>query len=1129
MRCSQCTTENPDGNRFCDSCGALLAKICAACHHPNRADAKFCGGCGKSLADAGSQASARPLSAADYTPQHLATRILESRLALEGERKQVTVLFADIRSSMELIQELDPEQALERLDPALKAMMEAVHRYEGMVNRVQGDGIMALFGAPIAHEDHAVRACLAGRAMLDAVAKLDGTPLRIRVGLNSGEVVVRSIGNDLSMDYDAVGQTVHLAHRIEQLAASGTACLTASTLRLARGFIETRALGPFEVRGLSAPIEVFELIAAAGRSRWEVRAAAHPLTPFVGRDAEMAVLSNALKRADAGRGQIVAIVGEPGVGKSRLVHEFLASTSGTGSTVLRTGTTPHDRNTPFLLVAQLIRSWLGVHDRDGQAEIGRKLGEAVAGIDGQLSVELAPLRSLLDLPNEDPEWERLDPPRRRQRIRHAVRLLMLRVAAVNPVILVVEDLHWIDVESQAVLDAIAEGLGAARLLLFATYRPEYRHEWSSRGYYSLIRADPLEAEAADELLRSLLGSSEELESLRRRLIERTEGTPLFIEETVRMLVETGVLISEPNRYRLTRSLDEVEIPQSVQAVLAARVDRLPTEARRLLQVASVIGKNIPLILLRAVANIPENRLRQQLTELHAFEFLYEVTLPSGMEYTFKHALTHDVTYDGMLLTHRRAMHARVMRAIEETYPDRLEEFTERLAGHALKGEAWQEAVDYSYKAGQRANVRWAHREAIAHFNRALDALAHLPKSRATIDRAIEIRLGLRVALGAAGGHVQIRECLEEAEKLAKSVDDRPRLALINISKCTTSTILGALEEAIEAGRLGREIADKLNDGTAIVNASYALGQAHWYRGDFQAAERVLSASRALLTGDLRHRYSGMTGTGSVLCLGCLANIHSFMGAFEQAFACSQEAGEIARETGRPYDLSYAHIAHGLAFLMRGDTDLAIEDFEEALRFCRAGEVRLLIPATARYLGRAYALAGRLDEARTLLEDSVEQSKSQALPVLVAWCGSALAWTYLLSGMRDHAEVAGTAALELSRQHQLRPVEVHALRLLGVLYTEGDRNESSRAETYCREAVALAGHIAMLPEVAHCHRDLAEILSRADRPSEARMELSAALKLYRSMGMERCAGETDASLALLPDRSGSGSRLRRRQP
>ncbi|MFI4986193.1 MAG: adenylate/guanylate cyclase domain-containing protein, partial [Alphaproteobacteria bacterium] len=326
MKCGGCHSENPDGNRFCDRCGEPLARACPSCGYENRADAKFCGGCGGPLAAGAAPpdpppAAAKPLSVADYTPQHLAARILSSRLTLAGERKQVTVLFADIRGSTELIQGLDPEQALEQLDPGLRVMMDAVHRYEGVVSRVQGDGIMALFGAPIAHEDHAVRACLAAHAMLDAIARLEGSRLRIRVGMNSGEVVVRSVGNDLSLEYDAVGFTVHLAARMEQTAAPGTACLSPSTRKLASGFIEVRSLGARDVKGMTEPVEVFELVAITGLARWDVRVAAHGLSRFVGRTTELAVLLDAAKRTIAGRGQIVAIVGEPGVGKSRLVHE----------------------------------------------------------------------------------------------------------------------------------------------------------------------------------------------------------------------------------------------------------------------------------------------------------------------------------------------------------------------------------------------------------------------------------------------------------------------------------------------------------------------------------------------------------------------------------------------------------------------------------------------------------------------------------------------------------------------------------------------------------------------------------------------------------------------------------------
>ncbi|HKO06507.1 MAG TPA: AAA family ATPase [Alphaproteobacteria bacterium] len=1113
MRCGGCHSDNPEGNRFCDRCGAPLARACAACGYENRADAKFCGGCGKALEQAApspspAPAGPRPLTVADYTPQHLAARILSSRLTLAGERKQVTVLFADIRGSTELIHGLDPEVALERLDPGLKVMMEAVHRYEGVVSRVQGDGIMALFGAPIAHEDHAVRACFAARAMLDGIARLEGTPLRIRVGMNSGEVVVRSVGNDLSLEYDAVGITVHLASRMEQIAAPGTACLSASTLKLARGFVEVRPLGAREVKGIAAPVEAFELGKITGRARWEVRAAAHGLSRFVGRETEMALLSDALKRTLAGRGQIAGIVGEPGVGKSRLVHEFLNAQPATECTVLRVGAMPHDRHTPFLLIAQLLRAWLGVADRDRQSEIGKKLTTAVAEIDGQLLAALAPLKSLLDLPPEDAEWERLDPPLRRQRMRDAVRLLLLKASAPKPLILVVEDLHWIDEESEAVLNAVAAGLGAARLLLLATFRPEYRHDWARHGYFSQVRANPLAEKAADELLQFMLGDGKGLEALRRRLIARCEGTPFFLEEMVRALSETGVLVEA----RLTRSLEEIDIPHSVQAVLAARIDRLSAQNRGVLQIASVIGKDVPLSLLQAVAAMSEAQLHERLDELRAAEFLYEVNLATGMEFTFKHALTHEVAYESMLLTRRRELHTQLVRAIEATYPDRLDELTERLAHHALTGEMWAQAVDYCFKAGQRANQRSAHREAIAYFRRALDALAHLPEERANIDRAIDIRLGLRIALAAAGKHLEIRTCLEEAEALAKSIDNKPRLALINISKCTILSVLGPLEEAIDAGRLGRDIATEMDDPASAISASYALGQAYWYRGDLQLAEEALLPSATRVSSGLELKSAGTTGSAAVLCVGCLANTYSFQGQFDKAFSSSAAALAIAMKTNRPYDLSYARIARGLAFLMKGELQPAIEDLEEALRVCRAGEIHLLVPAAARYLARAYALAQRAREAREIIEEALGLANMQTLASLQAWCGSSLALAHLVAGAWCEAEAAAAAALEHAQRHGYHPVETLALRSLALSFARRTPSELERAERLSRQALSVADKIGMRPEVAHCHADLAEIMRRSGHKTAAQRELATAIGLYRDMGMAWYIAQAEAASA-----------------
>jgi class 3 adenylate cyclase/tetratricopeptide (TPR) repeat protein len=1148
MQCGRCSASNPSGSRYCDTCGAPLQLVCAACNHANRPGARFCGGCGRELgAGAAPPGTAAPVPEAGSVallPPQLAARILSSRFAREGERKQVTVLFADIRGSTELIQELDPEQALHRLEPVLKAMADAVHRFGGTVNRMQGDGIMALFGAPLAHEDHAVRACFAARAMIDAVAQLGEDRVEIRVGLNSGEVVVRSIGNDLSMEYDAVGSTAHLAHRMEQIAAPGTACLTAKTAQLAGGFVEVRVQGTYDVKGISRPVEVFELIGAAGRTRWEVRASAHTLTRFVGRSMELTILADALRRAGTGRGQVVAIAGEAGMGKSRLAHEFLHGPLAEGWAWLAAAAMPHDRNTPYLLIAELLRSWLGVTDQDTQAEIDAKLSEAVAAIDERRVTDLAPLRSLLDVPVQDPNWEALDPLQRRARTHDAVRSVVLkiasgppgsrprgqeavrsvfvRIAAATPLILLVEDLHWADAESQAVLDAIVDSAGAARLLIIATYRPEYQNVWARHSYYSLVRLGPLESSAADTLLRDLLGDVADLDSLRRRIIDQTDGTPLFLEEMARTLVETGVVVSEPMRFRLTRSVDEVEIPDSVQAVIASRIDRLPVEHRTLLQIASVIGKDVPTVLLRVVADVPEEKLYRQIAELEAFEFLYEVSdSGSGSEYSFKHGLTHSVAYDGMLLRHRRALHARVMAAIEENYPDRLDEFTERLAEHALRGELWEKAVDYSYKAGQRANARSGYREAVGFFERALEAVARLPADRRTIDQAIEIRLGLRVALAATADLVRIRGHLEEAEALARSIDDRRRLAPILVSKSTILSNLGALDEAIEAGRLGQALAEELGDASCLVNAGFALGQAYWNRGDFPAALEALSRALEPVTGDARRRYAGTTGTASVLCLVSLSHTLCFMGQIDDALARAREALEIAEETGRPYDLSYTHAALGLAHLTAGDRANAVQHLEEALRLCRAGEIRLLLPHTIRYLARAYALVGRLDDAQFLLDEAMEQTKAQSLVPIHAWCAAALGLTQLLGGALAQAEDAAGAARELAARHGYRPLEAHATRLLGVIVAErgGDEAALRAAEALLAEAALLAREIGMRPELAHCQRNLADVFARSGRLGEAEAALEMAGELYRATGMHAYAAEVEATLAAA-DHSGA---------
>ena len=447
-----------------------------------------------------------------YTPSYLTEKILISRSALEGERKQVTVLFADIKDSTELIKDLDPEDAQKLLDPAIHIMMEAVHRFEGTVNQVLGDGIMALFGAPIAHEDHAVRACYTALAMQAAmrdyteeVRRHQGLELRIRVGLNSGEVVVRTIGNDLHMDYSAVGPTTHLAARMEQLATPGSIRLSSSTLRLVDGLVQVNALGPIPVKGMTDPVEVYELIGASTIKRRLQAAVTRGLTRFVGRETEIETLHHARERAASGHGQVVATVGEAGVGKSRLVYEFMHSHRTQGWLMLESASVSYGKATPYFPVVDLLKRYVHMEEGDEPRTIRAKVTGQLLTLDASLQETIPALLSLLDALPEDSPFLQLDPPQRRQRTLDGLKRILLRESQVQPLLLVCEDLHWIDSETQALLDSVVASLPTARLLLLVNYRPAYQHGWGSKTYYTQLRLDPLPPESADAFLDALLG------------------------------------------------------------------------------------------------------------------------------------------------------------------------------------------------------------------------------------------------------------------------------------------------------------------------------------------------------------------------------------------------------------------------------------------------------------------------------------------------------------------------------------------------------------------------------------------------------------------------------------------------
>ena len=806
-----------------------------------------------------------------YTPPYLAEKILTSRSALEGERKQVTVLFADLKGSMELLADRDPEEARQLLDPVLERMMAAVHRYEGTVNQVMGDGIMALFGAPLAHEDHAVRACYAALAMQAAVQqyaaevqRTHGVPLQMRVGLNAGEVVVRAIGNDLHMDYSAIGQTTHLAARMEQMAMPGSILITPAVLGLAEGYVQVRALGPMPVRGLDVPVEVFELVGASGIRRRLQAAAVRGLTRFVGRDTELAALGQALERAGAGQGQVVAVVGEAGVGKSRLVYECVHSPRTQGWLVLESASVSYGKATPYFPVIDLLKRYGHIEDADEPRTIRAKVTGQVLTLDETLQETIPALLWLLDALPEDSPFRTLDPPQRRQRLLDALKRVLLRESQVQPLLLVFEDLHWIDTETQALLDRLVESLPTARILLLVNYRPEYQHGWSNKTSYTQLRLDPLPPASADEVLQALLGDDPSLTPLKPLLIARTEGNPFFLEESVRALVETGVLVGERGAYRLAHALQSLQVPATVQAVLAARIDRLPPEEKRLLQTAAVIGMEVPLPLLQAIAEVPEESLQRSLAQLQATEFLYETRLFPEREYTFKHALTHEVAYGSLLLERRRVLHARIVEALEVLAGDRVAEQVERLAHHALRGEVWDKALAYCRQAGEKAMARSAYREAVGYFEQALSALPHLPEQRDTREQAIDLRLALRSALLPSGDFGRILACLREAEALAEALDDPLRLGQVSLFLSLHFYLRGAYDQAIAAAQRALALATAGGESSCTRWRTSYLGIAYQAQGDYRRAIDCLRQTVASLDGARRHERFGQVFLPAVL-------------------------------------------------------------------------------------------------------------------------------------------------------------------------------------------------------------------------------------------------------------------------
>ncbi|HET6369432.1 MAG TPA: AAA family ATPase [Pseudomonadales bacterium] len=1081
---------------------------CPRCGHPALAGARFCSACGTPLV--APPDPARFGSPGAYTPAHLAERIRGSREALAGERKQVTVLFADMQGSMELLADRDPEEAGRILDQVLEQMMEAVHRYEGTVNQVMGDGIMALFGAPLAHEDHAVRAAYAALRMQerigafgDRMQRAAGVPLQIRVGINSGEVMVRAIENDLSMSYTAVGPTVHLAARMEQMAKPGSILATADTVALGGGRVVTRSLGLIPVRGLHAPVEVHEVTGAATAPSRADAAAARGLSPFVGRDTERAALLAALDAAAGGGGPVVAMVGEAGVGKSRLVREFARLAREQGALVLETATVSYGRAVGHRAGIELNRRFFQIERGDNEAVAREKIAAGMRAVDRGLEDGVAAVQWLLGVPPAASPFLALDPGARRRRAVEVLVRLVDGLCARQPVVLVFEDLQWLDSEGAEALDYMATHM-PRRALLLVTYRPEHDDRWHRVPGYARLRLEPLAPPAAQALLASLLGPAEDTGPIGRLVAERGRGNPLFLEECVRSLADTGVLAGSRGAYRMIRPAATLEVPASVRAVLAARIDRLPAEQKRLLQAASVVGEDVPVPLLEAIVDLPVERVRAALDELRGAELLAEASLFPDPVYAFRHALAHDVAYASLLHEGRRALHARIVETIERLYAGRLDDQIERLAHHAFTGEQWARAVHYCREAGLRALARLSCPEAVERLERALQALGHLPDTEESRRLAVDLRFNLGAALVPLGAHARALGVLREAEALAGTLGDERRLARALSYQSNMHWEMGDAEAASEAGRRALAIAERAEDLALQVVGNFSLAGATRSLGDYPRAAELLRRNVALLEGDLRYETFGLAGLASVMSRSHLAWSLAELGEFDEAIARAEEGIRLAEGAGHVYSLAYACLGLGGTLLRRGRLGAAQGVLERGLALCE--EVPGLFPPFAGDLALVRALGGRAAEAVELAAQGVARAERMGRLGRLSLIATHLGEVQLLAGRLDEAAEQGRRALSLARTQNERGNQVYALRLLGLVASEtppADRDAVARHESAARyfdEALALAEGLGMRPLVARCRLGLGRLARRAGDTGTAARHLDAATALLHELGM-----------------------------
>jgi class 3 adenylate cyclase/tetratricopeptide (TPR) repeat protein len=1103
MKCPKCQVDNKDEAKFCRKCGSKLLKICPQCSSENLPEDNFCDQCGHDLTRP-SEPSPKDLSFDEklakiqrYLPKDLTEKILSQRDKIEGERKQVTVMFCDMEGFTQLSERLGPEEAYSIMDQVYEILIHKVHDYEGTVNEMTGDGIMALFGAPIALEDAPQRAIRSATVIHREMAKFsdrikqerkDIRPLKMRIGVHTGPVVVGTLGNDLRVEFKAVGDTVNLASRMQELAEPETTYVTGETFKLTEGFFRFEALGQKEVKGREEPVTVYRAIApSTRRTRFDV-SAERGLTPFVGREREVELLLDGLEQSKGGRGQAFSIVSEAGVGKSRLLYEFRKAVASEDVTFLEGRCLSYSRGEAYHLHIDTLKGNFDIREGDGDIEIREKVKRGLKILGADEASTFPYLLELLAVKDSGIEKVPMSPEVKKDRIIEALKRIVLKGSEIRPLILAYEDLHWADKSSEEVLKYVLESIPGARVLLIFTYRPEFVHTWGAKSYHSQVTVNRLSNRESLMMLSHLLGTEELDKDLEEFILEKTEGVPFFIEELIKSLKDLKIIEREDNRYRITKDIKEVAIPATVQDVIMARVDSLPEGSKSLLQTMSVIGREFSYDLIKRITGLTEQEqeLLSQLSVLKDSELLYERGIYPQSTYIFKHTFTQEVAYNSLLLKRRKEIHEEIGEAIEALYPDRLEEHYELLAYHYARSANTDKTVEYLDLANQKVAKLSAMEEAKAYFDEAMALLDTLPETEENRQGRISLLVNQGEAFFLLLKMPEYYDLLTRYESMAKGLGNPELLGAFYTGMGHCEFGFGHFEQAIQRLTKAAELCEAAGNAEDAGYAYAFLGWSHLFGGDFYKVLTVKEDVLRMMEQDFNLRWY-LWG----LCASSRAC--SYLGRWDQAVEAGQKALSAAEEYSDNSGISFAAYNLSMAYTSKGDMARAVEYGELAVQKAPT----LANKAFAQFfLGWALCRAGEPDKGIELLTSVLPTFRDRRFMPSVIPTTCFLGEGYWLAGEDDKARQTLEEGLEIGERCGARYYAGFAQRLLGEIAL---KTNPAQAASHFEKSIAVLQEIKAENELAVAYAGYGRLQKQQGQIGQAREYLTKALEIFERLG------------------------------